>query len=258
MEVLRDGDRWLLKPFADRAAGTEKAPTFSANQLQKRNAPAPQFSLPDLNGQLHALSSPRGRCVLLNFWGTWCPGCIDELPALKELGSHYTSKLDVIGIALNDKRETLQKFVGDEQLPYVVLVGGTFDDRTAREYNVDSAPTNVVIDPEGQVRFVGISLKAAVEAVLALPHKVETDGLVDEPEPMGFRNLVFPTKVIEKRFGTSVVSHHDHRPPRMSIRQYMKGMFLCTAPHLVIRVTFSTPTSNCAVQDSSRACRARL
>jgi thiol-disulfide isomerase/thioredoxin len=105
--------------------------------------------------------------VLLNFWGTWCPGCIDELPALKELGSHYTSKLDEIGIALNDKHETLQKFVRDEQLPYVVLVGGTFDDRTAREYNLDSAPTNVVIDPEGQVRFVGISLKAAVEAVLA-------------------------------------------------------------------------------------------
>ena len=167
MEVLRHGDRWALKPFADRAAGTEKVPTFSANQLQKRNAPAPQFSLPDLDGQLHTLSSLRGRWVLLNFWGTWCPGCIDELPALKELGSHYTSKLDVIGIALNDKHETLQKFVRGEQLPYVVLVGGTFDDQTARAYNVDRAPTNVVIDPEGQVRFVGISLKAAVEAVLA-------------------------------------------------------------------------------------------
>jgi peroxiredoxin len=165
IEVLRDGGRWALKPFADKVAGTEKATTFTAEQLQKRDAPPPQFSLPDLEGRLHSLSSLRGRWVLLNFWGTWCSGCIDELPALEELGRHYTSKLNVIGIDLNDKRETLQQFVRNEQLPYVVLVGGTFDDQTARAYNVDRAPTNVVIDPEGRVRFVGLSLKAAVQAV---------------------------------------------------------------------------------------------
>ncbi len=164
MEVLRHGERWALKPFAVRETDTEKPPTFSMNELQTRDAPAPQFTLPDLDGQLHTLSSLRGRWVLLNFWGTWCPGCIDELPALKELGSHYTSKLDVIGIALNDKPETLQKFVRDERIPYVALVGGTFGDPTARAYNVQRAPTNVVIDPEGQVCFVGTSLKAAVEA----------------------------------------------------------------------------------------------
>lgn len=166
MEVLRYGYRWALKPFADRFAGTEEPPLL-ADQLQKRDAPAPQFSLPGLGGQLHTLISLRGSWVLLNFWGTWCPGCIDELPALKKLGRHYTSKQTVIGIALNDKPQTLQKFVRDEQLPHLVLVGGTFDDQTAREYNVDSAPTNVVIDPEGQVRFVDISLKAAVESVLS-------------------------------------------------------------------------------------------
>lgn len=171
MEVLRDGDRWALKPFADRFAGTEKTTPLSTDQLQKRDAPAPQFSLPDLSGQLHTLSSLRGGWVLLNFWGTWCPGCIDELPALKELGSHYTSKLKVIGIALEDKPETLQKFVHDEQLPYLILVGGTFDDQTARAYNLRAAPTNVVIDPEGQVRFVGTSLKAAVEAVSSGLHQ---------------------------------------------------------------------------------------
>ena len=163
MEVLRHGDRWVIKPFADQYAGTEKPPP--SDQLQKRKTPAPDFSLPDLDGKLHNLSSLRGRWVLLNFWGTWCPSCIDELPALKELGSHYRSKLDVIGIALNDSPETLRRFLSNEKLPYPVLVGGTFDDRTARAYNLDRAPTNVVIDPEGQVRFVGVSLKAAVEAV---------------------------------------------------------------------------------------------
>ena len=164
IEVLRHGERWALKPFADRVTDTQKPPTFAINELQTRDAPAPPFSLPDLEGQLHILSSLRGRWVLLNFWGTWCPACIDEVPALKELGSHYTSKLDVVGIALNDKPETLQKFVRGERIPYVVLVGGTFDDPTARAYNVQRAPTNVLIDPLGQVRFVGTSLKAAVEA----------------------------------------------------------------------------------------------
>ena len=170
IEALRRGDRYLLKPFADRIT-LESAyqPKFTFDQLPKRDAPAPGFTLRALDGEQLTLSSLRGRWVLLNFWGTWCSGCIQELPALKDLATHHRAELVVVSIAVNDDLVTVRKFAEEKQLPYVVLLGGTLDDPTARAYQVHVAPANVVVDPDGIVRFAGIgpmSLKAAVETVM--------------------------------------------------------------------------------------------
>jgi len=178
VELLRRGDPYLVRPFADRIAQeTDHQPKFSPDQLPKRDGPAPDFSLPSLDGQQLTLTSLRGRWVLLNFWGTWCEGCMQELPALKDLASHHRSELVVVGIAVNDSREAVQNFREAQRLPYMVLLGGTLDDPTARAYAVDRVPANVVVDPEGMVRFVGVgplSLKAAVETVMAGSRSLST------------------------------------------------------------------------------------
>ena len=95
---------------------------------------------------------------------------MQELPALKNLATHHRAELVVVSIAVNDDLATLRKFAEDHRLPYVVLLGGTLDDATARAYAVHSAPANIVVDPEGVVRFAGVgpmSRKAAVETVMA-------------------------------------------------------------------------------------------
>ena len=171
MRLVRDGNTYDVQVFGEGVLtdGTIKSvPSYASNELIKRDIPAPDFSLLDLQRQRHTLEEYRGKWVLLNFWGTWCDGCMDEIPALNYLDSHYTSRLTVVSVAINDSPETLRKFLAQRPLSYPVLLGGSFDDPFARSYNVCAAPTNVIIAPNGDVRFVGMglaSLKRAVQTV---------------------------------------------------------------------------------------------
>jgi peroxiredoxin len=171
MHLERDGKTYDVQVFGEGVMtdGTTMArPSYSPDELVKRGAPAPDFSLLDLQGQSHNLDSYRGKWILFNFWGTWCGGCMDEIPALNFLSSHYESKLTVVSFAINDTPETLKRFLEQHPLSYPVLLGGTFDDPFARSYNVHSAPRNLIISPDGEVRFVGggpMSLKLAVQVV---------------------------------------------------------------------------------------------
>ena len=149
--------------------GTIKtAPSYSPDELQKRDDAAPRFSMIDVQGGQHTASLYRGNWVLLNVWGTWCSGCQDELPALNYLSTKYSARLIVLSVDINDEPETLRRFLAQHPLSYPVLLGGTFDDSFARSYNVHLAPTNVVIAPGGKIAFVGrgnMSLKGAVETI---------------------------------------------------------------------------------------------
>jgi peroxiredoxin len=146
---------------------TKSEPSYRPDDLQKRGTPAPDFSLVDLEGRQHTRDSYHGKWVLLTFWGTWCAACTQEIPALNYLSANYKSKLAVVSVAMNDSPETLRKFLAQQPLSYPVLLGGTFDDQFARSYGVHGAPADVVIAPNGEVRFVGagVSLKKAVQAV---------------------------------------------------------------------------------------------
>ena len=149
--------------------GTPKSTrSYSPDELQKRDDAAPQFSMIDLQWRQHTAALYRGKWVLLNVWGTWCSGCLDEIPVLNYLRTNYSARVIVLGVDINDGPETLQRFLTQHPLSYPVLLGGTFDDSFARSYNVHLAPTNVVISPDAKIRFVGrgnMSLKGAVETI---------------------------------------------------------------------------------------------
>lgn len=180
MTIERDGQTQEVSVFGEgvQTDGTVKAnPSYLKDILQRRDQPAPPFSLKNLENQNLSLSQYRGRWVLLNVWGTWCSGCMQELPALEYLSSHYHDRVAVVGIAVNDNRSTLTQFVAERQLSYPVLIGGTFDDAFAHSYGIHVAPTNILIAPDGTVRFAGIgphSLKSAVE-MLAQFERLRTE-----------------------------------------------------------------------------------
>lgn len=83
----------------------------------------PEFALPDLEGQYHSISQWDGKVLLINFWASWCPPCVREIPAFQEIYSDYrTQNVEVIGIAL-DEPQYIREFLLDKEVTYTQLHG---------------------------------------------------------------------------------------------------------------------------------------
>ena len=120
-QIRRDGGILSVVVFPEpypADSTTKSEPSYRTDDLQKRGAPAPDFSLVDLEGRQHTRDSYRGKWVLLTFWGTWCAACIEEIPALNYLSGNDKSGLTVVSVALNDSPQTLRKFLAQHPLSY--------------------------------------------------------------------------------------------------------------------------------------------
>ena len=139
---------------------------------------APDFVLEDLSGKAVALSSFKGKPLLINFWATWCGPCKIETPWLIELQNEYASKgFEIVGIStegedlppgdkegLARQKTAIARFVKEEHMQYPVLVNG---DSLASVYGgLDAMPTSIYVNPEGKVVAVqlGITSKEDMEA----------------------------------------------------------------------------------------------
>ena len=140
-----------LREIIARARGW--GPTFS-NWIGQE---APDFTVTDINGKKHTLSEYRGKNVLLNFWATWCPPCIIEIPHLVELRNTYgENKLAILAISYIDfrnKPETIKKFVASKpNINYTVTATDIRD--MPGPYNlINSIPFSIFITPEGRIKL---------------------------------------------------------------------------------------------------------
>jgi len=118
--------------------------------------PAPDFAIKNLAGQPVRLSDYRGKTVLLHFWSITCGPCLAALPELnnvvrelRELKSDFV----VIGVNLDDDLAAIQKAVKQHELDWVhVCDGRGWGSKPARLFKIFSLPSDVVIDPQGNVR----------------------------------------------------------------------------------------------------------
>ena len=111
--------------------------------------PAPDFTLKDINGNNFSLSSLRGKYVVLDFWGSWCWGCLEAFPDMKNYYAVYPSEFEIVGIAFKDKPETWRNVVQERHnLPWINVID---EDDLHEKYNVTFAPTYVLIDKEGVI-----------------------------------------------------------------------------------------------------------
>ncbi len=112
---------------------------------------AEDFTLLDLNNDEVTLSDYIGNVVVLNFWGTWCPPCVDEIPSIIEVNNDYKDKnVEIIGVSVGDDISILKQFVEENNINYTILVDGTIDN-TENMYNVRAFPTTFFIDTEGNI-----------------------------------------------------------------------------------------------------------
>ena len=120
-------------------------------------APAPAFELPLLAGGRVRLAEQRGRVVIVNFWATWCPPCVNEIPRLVRWHEqHQADGLEVLGVnaLYRDSRPEVAAFAAEYRINYPVPVdeAGT----VSAQWLAQQLPRSYVIDREGVVRFVRI------------------------------------------------------------------------------------------------------
>ena len=111
-------------------------------------------NLPDTQGQTHALSEWRGKVLLVNFWATWCPPCVEEMPELVDLqNSSEIKNLQIVGIGV-DSPSNIQQFTKKYQISYPILMAGMEGTEIARALGNQAGglPFTVLLDSEGRVR----------------------------------------------------------------------------------------------------------
>jgi len=113
---------------------------------------APPLAGQTLDGRTLTLEQLRGKPVLVTFWATTCPSCIEEVPHLISLYRELNPKgLEIIGVAMAyDPPEQVRAMVAQRQIPYPIIMDR--QERIAQAYdNVRLTPTTVLISPEGRI-----------------------------------------------------------------------------------------------------------
>lgn len=146
---------------------------MSTFELFESDKDVSQLEFLDINGQPMTLSSFEGKVVLLNFWATWCPPCIDEMPSLDELQSKLSEEgLEVVALSfdrLGPRR--IEKFFKRYKLDNLRVY---LDDHNLVSKTLDAyaLPTTFVINREGKIigKYSGPANWASDEAINLLRH----------------------------------------------------------------------------------------
>ncbi|HAJ93093.1 MAG TPA: hypothetical protein DCO71_10855 [Gammaproteobacteria bacterium] len=131
------------------------------------------FTLQDLDGKSVSLSDYRGKWVIVNYWATWCPPCLEEIPDLVDLYDENRDKIVVLGIAFEDvNKEYLKEFVDSHMISYPIM--NTEPIPVTELGPVLGLPTTYIISPDGErvARQEGPVTREGVEKYIARKQRV--------------------------------------------------------------------------------------
>ena len=169
----------LLPPARGPTDGTDDSVVV---QLLRKPIAVEPFTITDLEGRTLSSADWKGKVVLVNFWATWCPPCLAEIPDLIALQNKYRDRLVVVGISEDEiSPEIVKRFAADKKINYPIAM--TSPDLYKRFTGINALPTTFVLDrrrsdrlqagrppasgaTEGVTRaLAGMTLRARVERV---------------------------------------------------------------------------------------------
>lgn len=124
-------------------------PSYRQGEASIAGKTAPEFSF-DQNGKSMRFSDLRGKVVVVNFWATWCPPCVEETPLLNRLEQRIASRGGmVLGISVDEDPDAYERFLQDQKVAYP-----TFRDPSKKislEYGTSMYPETYIVDRHGRI-----------------------------------------------------------------------------------------------------------
>ena len=147
--LLLTASLFIISGCADNSnknTNTNASPSASATIKQT----APDFTYTDLaTGKEVKLSDLRGKPVFLNFWATWCPPCVKELPLFAAKYPEYKDKIQFVAVSIDESIAEPKEFVQSKkiQLPFAHVEPA----KVGTSYQLEAIPTSVLIDSDGNI-----------------------------------------------------------------------------------------------------------
>ena len=127
---------------------------YSGSRPPGVNGPAPDFTVKDADRTV-ALHDYKGKVVVLNFWATWCPPCVEEMPSLIALQSRLQGQVTVLAVSVDVDGDAYRQFVKLHGVNLLTVRDS--DQRSNALYGTFKFPETYVIDRQGTIRrkFIG-------------------------------------------------------------------------------------------------------
>lgn len=140
---------------------------FNREQVPRTGDKAPPFRVTDLEGAGRTLGDWTGKPLVLNFWGTFCPPCTEEMPALQRQAAKWAEQgVGVVGMNLGENAVTVASFIRQYGIQFPIYMD--VDDSVRKTYGVNQYPTTFFIRPDGKIHkiIVGKMDEAVIDSTV--------------------------------------------------------------------------------------------
>ena len=138
------------------AGGCQRSGAPGAPAAAEVGKPAPGFTLKDTTGKSWRLGGLKGSLVFVNFWATWCPPCLAEMPSMEGLHRELAGQpFHMLTILYSDDPGAAASFAGQNGYTFPILIDP--DGEVAKAYGLTGVPETFIVDPEGVLKekFIG-------------------------------------------------------------------------------------------------------